>query len=359
MEIPASVGSELRPGPAKAEQLRRSLVVVPRTITRPLTADEFAFQQVPEPVEEEGAYQSSVLWAPEYEIKPDGGRRGPMYMADLLRAPNGDYLVPKSPALIAGMEFAVLLEPPPGPGRLGGDFVVRVPAWPPRQATSSCTATRTAPSRSARSRQRSLASFICSQARCGRRLALRWRLSCPTACPSLALSRSGRDGKTLLEGGVRALVAQQNQSRLIDAAADVHFYWDAEFEFGGAKLVKVWVDADLDVEAKFAEYVDASLSAQLAAHVAVGEFQKKEVMFTVEVCFESHCARTSVTVEVPDLSSMTWGTPFGSTVELEAEASSNPTNPLFDCTLSGSIPIPGAEAFPISVSLPTLMPNLV
>jgi hypothetical protein len=169
-----------------------------------------------------------------------------------------------------------------------------------------------------------------------------------------------RDGTaSLLEGGIRGSVVNQSGKRRVDATADVHFYWDSELQFGGVKLVKVWVDADLAVSAKLADYADAALTAQVGASAAIGEFAMKQMTYTIQVCFAGKCASVPVTVTVPDLSKMTWGTPFTTTLELRAAASSDPAKPRFTGSLTGSIPIPGGGNLPLNVPLPTLMPNLL
>lgn len=100
--LPAQITSTFTPAPGVAAELTRMFVITPKVVERALRDDEKAARDADPQESSDTLYQHSLFARDEYEIRDSGGRRGKLMLADLLRAPDGSYVSPGGPVLIAG-----------------------------------------------------------------------------------------------------------------------------------------------------------------------------------------------------------------------------------------------------------------
>jgi hypothetical protein len=122
-QLPDALTASVPEGLAKADTLRSQLEIAELVERRPATAAEAALD-VERVVEGPGVFAESILARSEYRLKPDGGSRGPLLLADLLRRSDGSYRVPRTPALIVGAQVEILGSMVRMAGLIAGDGVL-------------------------------------------------------------------------------------------------------------------------------------------------------------------------------------------------------------------------------------------
>jgi hypothetical protein len=101
------IGSDI--GPGKADEIRAGLMIEEIVEEVHLSQAEKEKRDEQLTVSTEELYTESVFYRPEYKIKTEGGRYGPLSIADLLRDPNsGVYIVPTGTVLLAGVKLKLL-----------------------------------------------------------------------------------------------------------------------------------------------------------------------------------------------------------------------------------------------------------
>lgn len=352
-DLPAAFVASIPIGPRKANDLQRRLTIVERRVRRPLTSKEQARRKEGQDQHVPGLYKKSIFHSPEYEIRDEGGVRGPLTIADLLRRANGTYVVPNQPIALAGFRLQILAASS-GTGGLAAAFTVRFCGLAAPGSHLLCFAYADQTLRFGPFRVELAGEF---------RLAVgdiaTVQIPGSAAIAPNSMTFGGhvrlRDGnRTLLAGDALATIGPVNGVTTIQVTTTVHVEWEDEFEIGGVKLIKAWVSADLDVSLTLGRTMAASLDAGITLHYSIGEFDTDTHTVGWEVCvpLTDICWRETKRVEVIDLSEMVWGPEQTIAGRLVLDLRSSTAGAAFRGRLTAAIPLPGGGSHAISADLP-------
>jgi hypothetical protein len=353
-DLPAAFVASLPVGPRKASELQRRLHIGERRVRRPLTAVEQARRKEGDDQQIAGLYRSSIFFSPEYEIRPTGGKRGPLYLADLLRRENGAYVVPDQPIAIAGFRLEIL-KPSSQTGGLTASFKVRFCGLVAAGSHLLCFGYAEQALRFGSFRVELTGEFRLAV---GDIATVPIPSSAAIAPNSMTFAghlrlRSG--GTTLLAGDATATIGPESGQTTIRLTTTVHVEWADEIEIGEVKLVKAWVSADLAVSIVLGRTLQATLDTNITVHYCLGEFDTDVVTVGWEICVPATdiCWRESKRVEVTDFDEIVWGDEHTVSGRLKLDLHSSVAGAAFKGTLTANIPLPGGGAHALDVDLPS------
>ena len=353
-DLPAGFVASLPLGPRRAWELQRRLHIAERRVHRPLTAIERARRREGDDQQIAGLYRSSIFFSPEYEIRPTGGKRGPLYLADLLRRENGTYVIPNQPIATAGFRLEIL-KPSSQTGGLTASFKVRFCGLAAAGSHLLCFGHAEQTLHFGSFRVELTGEF---------RLAV-GDIATVSIPGSMAIApnsmtfaghlrlRSG--GMTLLAGDATATIGPESGQTTIRLTTTVHVEWADEIEIGELKLVKAWVSADLAVSIVLGRTLQATLDTGITVHYRLGEVDTDLVTVSWEVCvpMTDLCWRESKSVQVPDFDEMVWGDEHTVSGRLKLDLRSSVAGAAFKGTLTANIPLPGGRSHALDLDLPS------
>ncbi|MDF0676942.1 MAG: hypothetical protein P0120_21795 [Nitrospira sp.] len=353
-DLPAAVVASVPFGPRRARQLQARFHVAVKRVKRSLTSEERSWQRK-DPYETiKGLHKRSIFYSPEYQIRPDGGRRGAFYLADLLRKTNGDYVTLSQPMAMLGFQLS-LLKPHSDKGGLQGGLSVRFAGFasPGGQLLAFGAANTTV-------------GFEEFSAKIQGEFHLAVGDVGPVTIPggpSVEPNSVGFHGvaelrhgsQTMFRGNAAgSLVAADSRSELrLKVATSID--WSHELEVGEVKMLKVSVQSDLTVDVTLGRFLNALLDQKVTVSYAFGTVRTKEVDVEVTLCLLGGCVTfVEGTVEVPDLGHPPeWGEWKTVSGNIFLNLRSGP-QPSFSCEVSANIPMPGGGTFEFSADLSSL-----
>jgi hypothetical protein len=350
--LPAAFVASVPFGPRKAAELQQRLRIVERRVKRPLTQAEKTLRQEGHDQHIPGLYKKSLFYSPEYEIRPDGGKRGVLSLADLLRKDDGTYVVPDQPIAIAGFRLEIL-KPSTLTGGLNSSLNVRFCGLIAPGSHLLCFGYAEQTLRFGSFRAELRGEF---------RLAVGnvapVAIPGSTAIASDSMTFEGtvllRDGnRELLSGATLARIETHSGTTTMHLSTTVHVEWSNEFEPGGVKMLKAWISADVDVDLTLGRTLAVSVDTGITFHYSVGEFDTDivEIGFVVCVPLTNMCWRETERVEVTDLTQIVWGPEQTVSGRLKLALTSSSAGATFAGTVSANIPLPSGGTFPLNAIL--------
>jgi hypothetical protein len=351
-DLPATFVASVPFGPKRASELQRQLTIAEKRVHRALSTVEKNRRKEGDDQQVPGLYKTSILFSPEYEIRPEGGRRGPLYLADLLRKADGSYVAFNQPIAIAGFRLE-LLKASAQTGGLNAAFRVRfcglVAAGSHLLAFGFAEQTL---------RFGSFRVELRGEFRLAVGDIATVNIPGATAIAPNSMTFTGavllRDGsRELLSGEATASIGPEAGVTTIRLTTRVHVEWGDEFEVGEVKLLKAWVSADFDVSLELGRTLEASLDTGITVHYAFGEFDTDiiDVGFRVCIPMTDICWTENKQIEVIDFSDMDWGDEHTISGRLELDLKSSVSGAAFSGTLTANIPKPGGGTFPLNATL--------
>ena len=274
VDLPPAFVASLPFGPSKAAELQHRLHIAEKRVHRPLTTAERALQREDGEQHVTGLYKQSILFSPEYQIRPEGGRRGPLYLADLLRKDDGTYVVPGQPVAIAGFDLQ-LLKKSTQTGGLNGDFHVQFCGLVAPGSHLLCFGYAEHTLQFGSFRVDLNGEFHLAV---GDIAAVNVPGSAAITPNSMSFRGIAtlRDGSNeLLSGEASASVAVESGVTKIKLKVRAHVEWVVELEIGEVKLLKVWLSADFDVTVTLGRTLEASLDSAITLSFSVGAFKPR------------------------------------------------------------------------------------
>jgi hypothetical protein len=353
-DLPAALVGAVPVSPRKAGELQRRLQIAERYVHRPLTPGERNLQQEGGDQHIAGLHRKSIFYSPEYDIRPEGGKRGALNLADLLRKADGSYIVPAQPMAIAGFRVQ-LLKRSTVQGGLNASFHVRFCGLVAPGSHMLCFGFAEHTLRFGSLRAEVRGEF---------RLAVGdiATVSLPGAAGLApdSMSFEGtlllRDGsRELLSGEATATIAKESNVTTMRLKTTVHIEWSDEFEVGELKLLKAWLSADVDVSLTLGRTLQASLDTSITLRYAFGEFDTDMVTVGIVLCIPATnvCWRESTTIEVPDFSEMRWGAEKSLSGRLKLSLDSGASGAAFAGSITANIPTPSGGTFALNATLPS------
>jgi hypothetical protein len=351
-ELPAPLVGAVPPGPARARTLAGMLILRKRMVRRVLTAKEVSyatekFETIP------ALYQKSIFYLPEFEIRSEGGKRGATYVADLLRQPDGTYIVPNGITAMAGCMVRVLVKSGAW-GGLKSDFRVQL-----------CGLASTDGHVLLFGHASQTLDFGTMQ------FVLRGDFHIAAGDFATVAIDKGRTiepdsmgfhGFAQVKRGSSDLMRAEASGSVVRVAGGytelqlhvlTHVAFQHEIAAGGVKLVKAWLDADVDFDLTIGEKFTASTKIDLTLKYAFGEFETEKLKAEVSVCAGGVCTpKVGLEVDVPNpTKTMKWGPTktFAGSLEVKFDSGANE---VLTIVATGKVPLPDGGKHNLSLKLP-------
>ncbi len=346
--LPDAVVASIPLSPERPRRLRGLLMIDEDRSGRPLTPAEQRYLDDDPEVTIPGLYQNSLLYRQEYKIRDDGGRYGPTYLADLLRAPDGAYLVPNGPCAVAGVK--VTLAP--------NEWEVNLCGY---AALDGGTPALLLFGHGAHALTFGAFQLVVEgdfHVLAGRTsdLVLSSGQRIQPGARFVGFGALRHHGQTLAAGSAEAKLCPAVARRAgLELKLTTHLrYSPPEIAIGEIKLLKLRLEQDLELTVQAGSDLKAAFDGNIALYYQTGEIAQETITVRGQVCvtipltgIELCSPEVDMTVKVPKLTETVWGPERSIAARLKIGLDTSAGNPRFaaSCSVDFSA-IPGLNLLP-------------